>query len=174
MEDAVKGIFKTLIKIPVIILVCFGVFNVFAFGLSYFNMLGLSYIVMQTAIENNFIPNEDRITIQNYMDSMETAVLSDIRFTDNTQMDRKQYGETIEVGVQARYNFIFPLTTKEQLHGDGVQGLKETTSGDNFGNTGYRSNAELENIRRDKMDNAKSNIVIKYKIPGLKYYPDMD
>ena len=55
MSDGVKFIFKTLLKVPCIIFAAFFVFNVFAFFFIYFKVLGLSYVVMQEVVENNYI-----------------------------------------------------------------------------------------------------------------------
>lgn len=178
MGDAVKSIFRILIGVPIIILVCFAIFNVFAFGLSYFKILGLSYVAMQTAIENNYIPQEDRYTIENYMNTLETAVLSNIKFTNDTDFNKKQYGEPVKVGVEARYNFIWPLTPREQTVGElGVEGLRgpvELEGSVGTPTTGWKSDAEIRQYRKEKMERAKSNIVIEYKVPGLKYYPDLE
>ena len=54
MTDGVKFIFKTLIKVPVYIVAAFGIFNIFAFCFIYFRLLGVSYVVQQTAIENTY------------------------------------------------------------------------------------------------------------------------
>ena len=51
MSDEVKFIFKTLLKVPVIIVVSFLILNIFAFFFIYFKVLGLSYVVMQTAVK---------------------------------------------------------------------------------------------------------------------------
>lgn len=67
MSDSVKFIFKTLTKVPIIIFTIFFVFNVFAFFFIYFKMLGISYVVMQTAVENNFIPRAEFNTIEDYL-----------------------------------------------------------------------------------------------------------
>ena len=53
MAENVKFIFKTLIKVPIIIFVTYFIVNLFAFTVSYFRLLGVSYVVLQTAIENN-------------------------------------------------------------------------------------------------------------------------
>ena len=183
MADSVKSIFKILIKVPIIILVCFGIFNIFAFGLCYFKMIGLSYIAMQAAIENNYITPEDRATLESYMTKtvedggIRTDVLTDISFSDITTFDRKQYGKPVNVGVKARYNFIWPLTHKEQT----VSGVTGFGNGsgivDAHGNPifeGWKTDAQLEALRHDKMAAAKTNINIDYVVPGLKYYPDLE
>lgn len=70
MNDTVKFIFKTLTKVPIIIFTCFFIFNIFAFFFIYFRMLGISYVVMQTAVENNFIPQTEFDTIEDYLSNV--------------------------------------------------------------------------------------------------------
>jgi hypothetical protein len=67
MEDGVKFIFKTLIKVPVIIFFSFFIFNILAFCLTYFKVLGASYVVMQTAVENNYLPSSELNTLCKYV-----------------------------------------------------------------------------------------------------------
>lgn len=168
MGDAVKYIFTKLIKVPVIILVSYAIFNAFGFVLSSMKVLGLSYVALQTAMENNFIPAAERSLIENYMTaSLETDLLQNVRFTDGTTFTKKQYGEEVTVGVQAEYKIIWPLTPKEQIHGE-FEGMNGSGS---FG--GYKTEAELEATRRELENKSKANIVIEYVVPGLKYYPDL-
>lgn len=190
MTDSVKSIFKILFKIPIIILVCYAIFNIFAFGLSYFKLIGISYVVMQTAIENNYIPEDDRITIEDYMNTMKTGVLTNIRIIGNP--GRKQYGEPVTIGVAAKYHFIWPLTHKQQT----VSGVEGTTSGvaadgTNGGSTfgGWVTDEQLE-YQRNKLEDLTRNMIVKYEVdgdrvyegeidilynvPGLKYYPDLE
>lgn len=70
MADSVKYIFKTLIKVPCIILVCYMILNAFMFVYSYFKVLGLSYVVMQTAVENNYLPNDQLAMLDDYAKSL--------------------------------------------------------------------------------------------------------
>lgn len=172
MSESVKFIFKTIIKVPIIILVCYAVFNAFAFGLSYFKMLGLSYVAMQTAVENNYIPPTEGSTLNSYMTSMQSDILENVSFTDGSdtqENSRKQYGGTVTVGVTAHYKFLWPLQPKEQhLNNANVDGMNRSGS-----YQGDKSDQQLEDARNayDKSDN---NITIEYKVPGLKYYADMD
>jgi len=70
MQDGVKFIFKTLFKVPVFIFASFFVFNVIVFFLTYFKMLGFSYVVMQTAVENNYLPQEELNMLADYAASL--------------------------------------------------------------------------------------------------------
>lgn len=170
MSDSVKFVFKTLIKVPIMIVICYAIFNLFAFSVSYVKMVGLSYVVMQCAIENNYIPPSDRSILEQYMaDHMETGILENVSFTDNTTFTKQQYGDTVTVGVQAHYRFIFPLMPSEQVYGDLYTPLE---GGGNFG--GYKSGSQMDAERRAREENPQNNIVITYELPGLRYYPDLD
>lgn len=70
MSDGVKFIFKTLFKVPVFIFASFFVFNILVFFLTYFKMLGFSYVVMQTAVENNYLPTEELNRLADYAYSL--------------------------------------------------------------------------------------------------------
>lgn len=170
MSDNVKFIFKTLIKIPVIILVVYAIFNVFAFSLSYFKLLGFSYVAMQTAVENNYIPEEEKKTLNAYLDSMETYMLENctLECYSEAGSDKKvQYGTAVTVEVSAHYRFIWPLMPAEQRTGAAAEGM-------NGQNTGTAlSDDQLKEAREAYEKNPNNNISIKYTVPGLKYYPDL-
>ena len=176
MQDGVKFIFKTLLKVPIIILVSFAVFNLFAFCLSYFKLLGISYVAMQTAVENNYIPTEEFNTLENYLNNtMATYMLENPKLECDTGSGNKrvQYGGKVTVTVSAHYRFIWPLTPKEQT------GLKNSddvnaVAGQNGTTTrSFSSNAQLEAARMKYENNTANNIIITYTVPGLKYYPDL-
>ncbi|MEM4385686.1 MAG: hypothetical protein QXD03_03970 [Candidatus Anstonellales archaeon] len=174
MSDNVKAIFKALIRVPVIIFVSYFIFNLFAFTLNYFKLLGFSYVVLQTAAENNYIPEDEYNKLDAYLKSItDNGVIDNAKIitTDGSGIkdarQKRQYGEPVVVGVEAHYKFIMPLMPNEQIQGkfDGVKGGR-------FG--GYLSSSELENKRKQYENNKENNIRIVYKIPGLKYYPDLD
>lgn len=202
MEDGVKFIFRTLIKVPCIIMASFFVFNIFAFAFTYFKLLGFSYVVMQTAVENNYIPDAERATLTNYLNRLaDTAVIDDagLILVGNSANEsnvnarkKRQYGSSVTVGVYAHYKPIWPLSPRDQL-----QNTNETFIGLDNGSSfsGYADGTTLEQRRenvsnyglqdiqatgnQDAMDagpaaNGTVNyIVIKYTVPGLKYYPDL-
>lgn len=175
MSDGVKFIFKTLIKVPIIILVAFGIFNLFAFSLSYFKLLGFSYVAMQTAVENNYIPTSESTTLTNYLNSLETTILENPTLTCDTDTasgaidNRKvQYGTPIRITVSAHYKFIWPLMPSEQR----TTGVAAT--GTNNQNIGTElTDQQLDDLRAERENNPQNNIVITYTVPGLKYYPDL-
>lgn len=182
MAENVKFIFKTLIKVPCIIMVSFFVFNAFAFGLTYFKLLGLSYVVMQTAVENNYIPATELDTLNNYLANISnTGVIDNARIVlsdpnnssikDATQ--KRQYGQPVTVGITAHYRFIWPLTPKDQLANTSDQfigyGQKESS---NF--SGFADDGTLEERRMEIENNQNNNITLIYTVPGLKYYPDLN
>lgn len=174
MSDGVLFIFKTLIKIPCIICVIYAIFNIFFFSLTYFKMLGISYAVMQTAIENNYIPPSERTTLQNYLDTLETEYVIDPvlicdankdgvyhKYTDaNTgsteTLQRSQYGSTVRVGVSFKYKMIWPLRP-----GNEINASDDSASGVNV--LGYN---EVDDV-------TMGGLKITYEVPGLKYYPDL-
>ena len=132
-------------------------------------MLGLSYVAMQVAVENNYIPENERAILEKYMETnIESEVLKDVSFTPDTKFTKGQYGEPVKVGVQARYVFVWPLMTSEQIEGSFTSGSEIQFSGR------YKSESELEALRKKKEENEKTNIVIEYEVPGLRYYPDLD
>ena len=213
MADGVKFIFKTLIKVPCIIMVCYFVLNIFMFMYYYFKMLGISYEAMQVVVENNYIPPQEFELLNKYIidednkteclrnccliiadpateanddnGSHDTKVATETnwlatatgnnaidyedsktRATGNNALKRKQYGKDNVVGVHYEFQLIWPLTHRETTVNDsGVNGLD--------GNTfqGFKSASQLEQARNNK--SLFSNINIYYRVPGLKYYPDL-
>lgn len=194
MEDSVKFIFKTLIKVPIIIVVSFLIFNIFAFAVSYTRLLSFSYIVMQVATENNYIPNSEKDMLENYASGLETAIMPEVRVMYNRvgnadestilgdKLDnsinsaypddsgsRRQYGKAVRVGVAGRIVLMFPLTTKETL-----QNVDAGVNGFNGGNGVDNSIADEATLQR-RREAKKSDfwISIMYTVPGLQYYPDL-
>lgn len=76
MADSVKFIFMTLIKVPVIIFVAFFIFNIFAFFFIYFKVLGLSYVVMQEVVENNYMTQSQVNQINTYFADIDKIPLA--------------------------------------------------------------------------------------------------
>ena len=189
MEGGVKFIFKTLLKVPIIIFTSFFILNVFAFFFIYFKALGTSYVVMQVAVENNYLPPSELTTLYNYVNDWNTIPMvnnaSIIVYNDGTNIYtmtspsdtavaygdsdaryRKQYGKTVTCGVRCEYTMVWPLDYRETTVNEaGVNGL----DGNNF--QGFKSEAELAQARQDKLFTFP--IEISYTVPGLKYYPDM-
>ena len=75
MSDEVRWIFKTLIKVPVIVFGAFLVFNIFAFGYTYSKALGLSYVAMQEVVENNYITGSQANQFRRYFYDIEQTPL---------------------------------------------------------------------------------------------------
>jgi len=176
LGDSVKFIFKTLIKVPIFIMVTYIIFNIFAFSITYFRLLGFSQVLVQTAVRNNFIPPEEFIILQNYLDSItDTYVIAEASIVIEEEgsdipvaTERRQYGEPVTVGVQARFSPIWPLSPRDQLidQEDGIPGF-----GGDFG--GFAGEAELEARRAALRAAENANIRIVYTVPGLRYYPDL-
>lgn len=191
MSDEVKFIFKTLIKVPCIIMVAFFILNIFSFFFIYFKALGMSYVVMQTAVENNYLPttelnqlvksvngwtnikavqdagiivgntNNDNSIIHN-----QSEISSKAHVADDARK-KKQYGKDVTCGVYCRYQIIWPLDVRAQTKDEkGVVGLSD----EKF--SGFKSEKDLEKARDKRAGTL--DIKIQYTVPGLKYYPDMN
>lgn len=167
MSDDVKFIFKTLIKVPVIIFECYLVFNVFCFMFIFFKTLGISYVVMQDVVENNYIPDADMVELQDYLNDLKQIqfVMDQDNDGNKTEIivsgdnERTQYGNVKECGVRVCYQFQWPLRPDQQTdNGVAVDGLDG--GGGNYVNSGPL--------------NIIIPIKITYKVPGLQYYPDLN
>lgn len=181
MSDSVKFIFRTLIKVPCMIMVAFFIFNMFAFGLTYFKLLGFSYVVMQTAVENNYIPPQELATLNNYLTSISNTGVIDnakivVKDSNNSSIkdatEKRQYGMAVTVGVSAHYKFIWPLTPKDQLQNTSDEFIGYGP-GQSSAFSGYADSGTLESRRQEIENNTNNNINFVYTIPGLKYYPDL-
>lgn len=169
MTSMVKGVFKVLLAVPVIIAVVFLIFNLFSLATSYFRLLGLSYAVQNVAMENNYIPDTEYGQLTNHFQSLETAILRNVRFTDeNEARTRRQYGETINIGVEAEYVWAIPFLPKAAQGKENASGQELFTNGPN---TEYAQNP----TGATAIDNGLTTTIrIEYSVPGMAYYPDMD
>lgn len=201
MADNVKFIFKSLIKVPIFIFVAFFIFNIFTFFFIYFKMLGISYVVMQTAVENNYLPQQELTTLNKYMTS-----LNEISYVENAQIvvDNDTSGATLYNGSG---NYLDENGNAKGLKSDGhnsvtrrqygnyivtgvyckyriiwplqhVETMHDTNAGvagtnSNNNNTVETSSTTLENRRSDSKHAVLIPIKFVYTIPGLKYYPDL-
>lgn len=185
MSDSVKYIFKTLIKIPCYMMVACMLLNIFAFSFTYFRILGFSYVVMQTAVENNYLPTSEKDQLNQYLAKItDSAFVSNayIVYNSNSRSDgiketnvdtsipsaevRRQYGRPVTVGVAFDYTFIWPLMPNQQ-----VQDGRNAVSGLDGTESPTLSQAELEQALEDVKSTNMIRIV--YTVPGLKYYPDL-
>lgn len=189
MTDSVKFIFKTLIKVPLIIMATYIVFNLFGFVFTYFRLLGFSYVAMQTAVENNYIPTSESQTLQSYLDSMDTGIVSNLALgcdttgssdgimldcnsdEGKTQNEKVQYGTEITVSVCAKYNWIWPGMNMAGKDGARANAMGITAPEDGEGGL---VEAVDEATTTDPSDPSQFNIIIQYTVPGLKYYPDLN
>lgn len=201
MADNVKFIFKSLIKVPIFIFVAFFIFNIFTFFFIYFKMLGISYVVMQTAVENNYLPQQELTTLNKYMTS-----LNKISYVENAHIvvDNDTSGATLYNGSG---NYLDENGNAKALKSDGhnsvtrrqygnyivtgvyckyriiwplqyVETMHDTTAGvagmnNGNHNTVETSNTTLANRRSDSKHAVLIPIKLVYTIPGLKYYPDL-
>lgn len=201
MAENVKFIFKSLIKVPIFILVAFFIFNIFTFFFIYFKMLGISYVVMQTAVENNYLPQQELTTLNKYMTS-----LNKISYVENAHVvvDNDTSGATLYNGsgsyldekgnAKALASGGHNSVTRRQYGNYIVTGvyckyriiwplqyvetMHDTNAGvagtnSNNNNTVETSNTTLANRRKDSKHAVMIPIKLVYTIPGLKYYPDL-
>lgn len=181
MSDGVKFIFKTLIKVPFIICVSFFIFNIFAFTVSYFRIVGASNTLQQAIMDNNYLVDSDRNTFNTYIENLRTNCLTDIQLIVDTDgndydpehyqehNDRKQYGHVITCGITARFKPIIPLIYTDTLEDGKVRGYGSTYTG---ASGGTKSSAELERLRKEKNEKAEGNITVVTKVVGMQYYSD--
>lgn len=171
MRNGVFFIFKTLIKVPCYIFATYLVFNIFAFGYSYLQVLNIFYTVNGIVMENNYIPTQQLNTINQQMNRLETRMLRNIQLTPATPdrlSERKQYGETITVGVEAEFHWMWPIMPHEQF--GGVYGTSEDTP---FQGNAYYQGKDWDEINEMKNNNGNGfKILIEHEAPALKYYAD--
>lgn len=201
MAENVKFIFKSLIKVPIFIFVAFFIFNIFTFFFIYFKMLGISYVVMQTAVENNYLPQQELTTLNKYMTS-----LNKISYVENAHIvvDNDTSGATLYNGSGS---YLDEKGNAKALTSDGhnsvtrrqygnyivtgvyckykiiwplqyVETMHDTNAGvagtnSSNNNTVETSNTTLANRRKDSKHAVLIPIKLVYTIPGLKYYPDL-
>lgn len=183
MTDSVKFIFKSLIRVPLVIFFAYLILNAFTFCFTYFRMLGFSYVVMQTAVENNYLPESEYKQLEAYLNSISnTAFCENAYIVVNNSTEpgydasiapahgdmysRRQYGSTVRVGISFDFRMIWPLLPHEQTSdGKAVSGLsnEDITKLDS---------AQIDELREQKSKHWNT-ITISYTVPGLKYYPDL-
>lgn len=171
MRNGIYFIFKTLIKVPCYIFISYLVFNIFAFGYSYLQVLNIFYTVNGIVMENNYIPTHQLSTLNQQMDRIETRMLKNVQLTSSTPdrlSERKQYGETITIGVEASFHWMWPIMPHEQF--GGVYGTDTDTPFQ--GKPQYR-NKTWEQVNSMKNNNGNGfKILIEHQAPALKYYAD--
>lgn len=174
----VKKVFTTLAKVPFYIAILYLIANIVLFAVFYFRALGISYVVMQTAVENNYIPANEASAIKNTLNSY------------NSVSDGGQSGG-MRVPVASQYavyiNTSDTIMTAETLYYNGVtinsNGLTSTSVNNRrqYGNqitvgVGYCYTAILPLADGSILDYTSNfvttPVMITYKVPGLKYYPD--
>lgn len=181
MSDGVKFIFKTLIKVPFIICVSFFIFNIFAFTVSYFRIVGASNTLQQAIMDNNYLVDSDYDTFEGYTEMLKTKCLDNIQIIVDTdgndypdnyhwKNEREQYGNVITCGITARFKPIIPLIYTETLEDDKVKGYGSTETG---ASGGTKTGAELERLRKEKNEKAEGNIKVVTKVVGMQYYSDL-
>ena len=170
-----------MLKVPVIIFVCYFVFNLFCFTYTYFRALGLSYVVMQTAVENNYIPPSEKATLEAYCNTLSNSsdMCSNFRLkAENSSGNntRQQYGRPFTAGISYTYRVIWPLMPYEQYNNYDPANMEYgRTAGFNGTDTtgGDINDSEIEARMSDQWHDISIPITIEYTVPGLKYYADL-
>lgn len=197
----VQKVFGTLLKVPCYIVIGYLVMNIALFLGYYVKALGLSYSVMQVAVENNYIPENEEGILTRTMNSLGSRVVydgtqddgtlhisavsdfgfyidtsgstSDVdlypdageagdRFANGSRKtaasinSRRQYGNEITVGVGYIYHAVLPLPKRD----DNRREYSDKINGS-------------ANIFEYNTSFADTAVRITYKVPGLKYYPDL-
>lgn len=191
MQDDVKFIFKSLIKVPVIIFEVYFVFNIFCLMFIFFKTLGYSYVVMQTVVENNYVPAQEVQSLGNALGELENIsfvgdgnayivvdgeAVTRSNPTGNGKNNRTQYGTVKKCGVTVNYTIQWPLRPDEQTSdykngGIGARAVDGLNAGQSVS---YASGQDMENRRNDHWHTVRLPITITYKVPGLQYYPDLN
>ena len=183
MSEALRFIFKTLIKIPFIIMFTYFIANIFFFSLFYFKFTGISYSVMNVAMENNYIPpsefailNDTIRKIDEDSELIEGAHIVPDKPNTNAN-DRVQYGTAITVGVEYRYRWLTPLMPQDTGQTPADLNSGSSIVDDSTASEGNINMSQAEAQRRiDELSRRSLNspIRIVYKVPGLQYYPDLN
>lgn len=172
MAGAAKTVFKTLIKVPIYIAVIYLVFNLFSFAISYFRLLGVSYTIQNVVLENNYIPAAELSQINSQLSSMETAILTNIQVVNVGEAStRRQYGETVEVGVQADFIWAVPFLP---IKNEAKTGSVIDPSGGSNTLTVYSDATHGTSGGSPIANGVTQTISITYTVPGMAYYPDLD
>lgn len=179
MESTVRKVFAVLGKVPCYIAIGYLLANIVFFAIFYFRALGMSYVVMQTAVENNYIPADEAVAIRTSLSTLDSV------------SDGGQNSGTMNVTVSSRYAMFIDTSNSipvDELYNENV-GINEygiTTTSVNrrvqYGRTikvgiGYCYTAVTPVPNRSAIDYnvkwATTPIKITYTVPGLKYYPDL-
>ena len=180
MSESLRFIFKTLIKIPFIIMFTYFIANIFFFSLFYFKFTGISYSVMNTGMENNYIPPDELATLKATVEKIDndSELIKDAKIVVDGSNQRKQYGTPITVGVEYRYRWLTPLMPQDigQRPADLRSGVSSIVD-DSTASEGDINMSQDEAQRRiDALSDRSLNspIQIVYKVPGLQYYADLN
>ena len=179
MTDSLRFIFKTLIKIPFFIMVIYFIANIFFFSLFYFKFTGISYSVMNTGMENNYIPPSELATLKNTVEKIDadSDLIQGAKIVVDGSNQRKQYGTPITVGVEYRYRWLTPLMPQDTGQRPADLNSGSSIVDDSTASEGNINMSQAEAQRRiDELSNRSLNspIQIIYKVPGLQYYPDLN
>lgn len=176
--SSIKIVFSTFVKTFIYIFAFYFCFNIMAFAISYFRVVGASYSLQQVVMDNNYLTTQDFDTFNRYLSKLDTAYLTDLHVVINTDPegvatgrdtfvnDREQYGNMVEVGIASKFTFVFPLMRNEMTTDNkGVDGLDKTR------NAQWLSGEEMENKRNAKRIGVNLDVI--NPVVGLQYYSDL-
>lgn len=200
MVDSVKFIFRTLLRVPIIIAVVYLCLNVFSFTVNYIRLYSLSQVAINTAMENNYIPQNEFEALLGYADTLTNPIMNRVdimvgtdagdvtgtRRSDGTvngipftQWQRGQYGQEVTVSVTGSFLWLLPIpwvNNNEFAWMDRTEGMGGGPP--SVVNDAAAMQAELDRRGLGNPETAvgwpRQNITFTYTVPGLKYYPDID
>lgn len=203
-ESSVASIFKTLVKVPIVIVVSYLILNIFAFALSYFRILGASYSLQQIIMENNYLPEQEAASFARYLKSLETDFLTNVSAVVYTDIDpsmsytgrddagallksttysgvignnsRTQYGSTAAVGIVSNFKALFPWRYDQMFQNSDA---KKNYSGGGVEGWKVDNNIDSMNFRSDEDLHknrlfSTARIDIIHPVIGLQYYSDLE
>ena len=193
MDDGIKYIFKTLVKVPIIIIVCYFFLNLFTFASAYLRMQGASNTVQRVVMDYNYLTQSDIETLNEYLASIDekSQYLNNVKLVINTDNafqqdnvdsynvnDRKQYGVAVACGVTAKYTPVLPLITTygDMLESGEVEGYGEGSNTGEQAGGGFKDFAVIEEEarRREAAAAANNNMTFVNTVIGMQYYSDLD
>ena len=162
----------------------------------YFKVMGLSYVVVQTAIENNFIPTSEGDTLNSYAKSLENGFLKHVAIGCDTQNSSTSVSLLLSSNSLSSSGICYDISSANTSNNKKVQygkPIKVTVLAQFVAilplvNPGEGSlsleSSDAMNYYMDTYDPTvsdhssydinDSNIIFEYTVPGLKYYPDLN
>lgn len=193
MDDGIKYVFKTLVKIPIIVIVCYFFLNLFTFASAYLRMQGASNTIQRVVMDYNYLTQNDIETLEEYLAGIDerSSYLNNVQLIINTdnafQQDnpdsyrvnnRQQYGVSVACGVTAKYTPVLPLITTygDMLESGEVEGYGNGSATDESSGGGFKDfeAIQAESDRRLAEVTENNNMTFVNTVIGMQYYSDLD